>query len=64
MKKLCMFCMKEHRGRRPALCAAKGEVMRAYAAKYEMWQVLLAIRHGQIKLEEEAHALLAQRKKA
>jgi hypothetical protein len=53
-KSVCLFCMRSHR-RKPKLCQAKGDVVRAYLnAGIQMWQVMYGIESGLIKLEAEA----------
>ncbi len=63
MKKLCLYCTKEStKGCEDPLCKAKGEVVRAYCkAGLEVWQVMVGIRNGIIRLDTEAKALLFDR---
>lgn len=62
-KRVCLFCMRAHK-RTPALCQAKGDIVRAYSKKLKFWQVMLGIERGIIPLEAEAQRLVAARKKA
>ncbi len=63
MKKICLFCGEEHKRRRPALCVAKGDIIREYVkAGVQYWQVMAGIERGIIKLEAEAYLLVAKRR--
>ncbi len=63
MKKVCIFCMRQHKSRRPKLCQAKGEVMRSYVDKgLQMWQIMRGIETGIIKFEAEASAIVRGKK--
>lgn len=61
MKSICMFCGKEHRTKKPKLCAAKGQIMSSYARKVgtdNLWKIFHLIETGEIDLDREAKKLL------
>ncbi len=65
MKKICMFCLKSHKAKRPAICQAKGDIMNAYLnAGLEVFQVLAGVHSGLINLENEAELLVIRRRRA
>lgn len=64
IKSVCMFCMRSHKVK-PALCQAKGDILRAYLdGGLQMFQVMAGVERGLIKLEAEALALVKYRKEA
>lgn len=64
MKSVCMFCMKEHKTKRPALCIAKGDILKEYLKHVKARQVFVGIESGTIDLEGEALKLVKRRKES
>ncbi len=62
-KTLCLFCTRQHRAKVPALCKAKGDIIRAYIKSgVKLWQVMAGIHRGLLDLEHEARMLVKARK--
>lgn len=62
MKSICMFCGKSHK-KKPKMCQAKGDILRAYLNNgVELWQFLAGMRQGLIDLDGEAYRLMQNRK--
>lgn len=58
-----MFCIKSNS--KKLICKAKGEIIRSYLnSGIQMFQVMMGIEQGLIKLDDEAELLIIRRKRA